>query len=178
MAVDIACVGFGPAMGGFLTTLSRELAESRWVGAAGERHVPRLAVAGHLLRARRRAGLRSLRRGHTGAWDTRQFSRSWISPQIPMAAAGEEGKACIPARSRGSQPTLVSHSRRPTACFARLGFLFGLKHDAFELPYTPALHAEARRPRVVAGAVQPVGQRSSGCVRRGANLAGHAGRRT
>ena len=29
MAVDIACVGFGPAMGGFLTTLSRELAESR-----------------------------------------------------------------------------------------------------------------------------------------------------
>ena len=25
MAVDIACVGFGPAMGGFLTTLSRKL---------------------------------------------------------------------------------------------------------------------------------------------------------
>src|ERR1017187_2515044 len=25
MAVDIACVGFGPAMGGFLTTLSRSL---------------------------------------------------------------------------------------------------------------------------------------------------------
>ena len=26
MAVDIACVGFGPAMGGFLTTLTREMA--------------------------------------------------------------------------------------------------------------------------------------------------------
>jgi electron-transferring-flavoprotein dehydrogenase len=25
MEVDIACVGFGPAMGGFLTTLSRKL---------------------------------------------------------------------------------------------------------------------------------------------------------
>ena len=25
MTVDIACVGFGPAMGGFLTTLSRSL---------------------------------------------------------------------------------------------------------------------------------------------------------
>jgi electron-transferring-flavoprotein dehydrogenase len=25
MAIDIACVGFGPAMGGFLTTLSRSL---------------------------------------------------------------------------------------------------------------------------------------------------------
>ena len=25
MAVDIACVGFGPAMAGFLTTLSRQL---------------------------------------------------------------------------------------------------------------------------------------------------------
>ena len=25
MAVDIACVGFGPAAGGFLTTLSRKL---------------------------------------------------------------------------------------------------------------------------------------------------------
>ena len=27
MAVDIACVGFGPAMAGFLTTLSRRLAD-------------------------------------------------------------------------------------------------------------------------------------------------------
>ena len=26
MAVDIACVGFGPAMGGFLTTITKELA--------------------------------------------------------------------------------------------------------------------------------------------------------
>ncbi|MGB8261033.1 MAG: hypothetical protein WCE75_11810, partial [Terracidiphilus sp.] len=31
MEVDIACVGFGPAMGGFLTTLTRALAD-----AAGE----------------------------------------------------------------------------------------------------------------------------------------------
>jgi electron-transferring-flavoprotein dehydrogenase len=28
MEVDIACVGFGPAMGGFLTTLSRALADT------------------------------------------------------------------------------------------------------------------------------------------------------
>src|SRR5512133_1230237 len=28
MAVDIACVGFGPAMAGFLTTLSRRLADA------------------------------------------------------------------------------------------------------------------------------------------------------
>lgn len=33
LAVDVACVGFGPATGGFLTTLSRELAAS----AAGDR---------------------------------------------------------------------------------------------------------------------------------------------
>jgi electron-transferring-flavoprotein dehydrogenase len=34
MAVDIACVGFGPAMGGFLTTLSRGLVERTESGGA------------------------------------------------------------------------------------------------------------------------------------------------
>ena len=32
MEVDIACVGFGPAMGGFLTTLSRAAAETNAEG--------------------------------------------------------------------------------------------------------------------------------------------------
>ena len=35
VAVDIACVGFGPAMGGFLTTLSRALADGSLQSSAG-----------------------------------------------------------------------------------------------------------------------------------------------
>ena len=52
-----------------------QLAESRWLGAAGECNVARHAAAGDLLRTRRRAGLRSFGRGHAGAWNTRQFPR-------------------------------------------------------------------------------------------------------
>ena len=118
MAVDIACVGFGPAMGGFLTTLSRSLLNAGWIGAAGKCNVPRLASAGNLLRARRRAGLWSLGRGHACAWDTRQFSRRG-SHRDSDGGGGEEGETRLPARSTAGEPTIIFLSRLGTACCAR-----------------------------------------------------------
>lgn len=43
MEVDIACVGFGPAMGGFLTTLARGLAQTDGTPAVESRVAPGLA---------------------------------------------------------------------------------------------------------------------------------------
>ena len=40
MDVDIACVGFGPAMGGFLTTLSRELTDENGMPAVQSQAMP------------------------------------------------------------------------------------------------------------------------------------------
>ena len=40
MEVDIACVGFGPAMGGFLTTLSRALADPNDQSALESKTMP------------------------------------------------------------------------------------------------------------------------------------------
>ena len=52
MEVDIACVGFGPAMGGFLTTLSRSLLNPDGSPRLAEQLLARLAAPGDLLRAR------------------------------------------------------------------------------------------------------------------------------
>ena len=40
MAVDIACVGFGPATGGFLTTLSQALVDDNGQPALESRAMP------------------------------------------------------------------------------------------------------------------------------------------
>src|ERR1700756_2259992 len=40
MEVDIACVGFGPAMGGFLTTLSRKLVNEDGTPAIQSKAMP------------------------------------------------------------------------------------------------------------------------------------------
>src|SRR5512141_2077976 len=40
MDVDIACVGFGPAMGGFLTTLARNLANEDGTPAIDSKSMP------------------------------------------------------------------------------------------------------------------------------------------
>ena len=49
MAVDIVCVGFGPAMGGFLTTLSKQLVNPDGTPIADSQAMPH-AATGHLLR--------------------------------------------------------------------------------------------------------------------------------
>ena len=53
LEVDIACVGFGPAMGGFLTTLARGLVKEDGSPAVESQAMPGMPLQVHLLRARR-----------------------------------------------------------------------------------------------------------------------------
>jgi electron-transferring-flavoprotein dehydrogenase len=132
--VDIACVGFGPAMGGFLTTLSRALAETREDGtpALESKAMPGMpaqvicyeraddigfGVSGVVTKAR---GIR--------------VSLPELDPsQIPMAAAVKSEKVLYLLDPVGA-------SRRPAALKIADKVIRSLgisDHDAIELPYTP-----------------------------------------
>ncbi len=136
MAVDIACVGFGPAMGGFLTTLSRGL-----LNADGSTRLESAASPGLPLQVICCERADGLGFGVSGAVTRGRGIRGSFPgedlTQIPMAAAVKKEKLVYLL-----DPVHASH--RPFAFRAAdrvlrsLGFLFGLKHDAFEMPFTPA----------------------------------------
>jgi electron-transferring-flavoprotein dehydrogenase len=120
MEADVVCVGFGPAMGGFLTTLSRELAhlENPPVVICYERADDiGFGVSGVVTRAR---GIRAT------------FPDLDLS-QIPMAVpvAGEKVLCLL-------DPVGASRRSRGVRVADRLIRLFGAgDHEAIELPYTP-----------------------------------------
>src|SRR5664280_2075642 len=142
--VDIACVGFGPATGGFLTTLSRRLLNEDGSPAIESKATPGMplqvicyeraddigfGVSGVVTRAR---GIRA--------------SFPDLDPaQIPMAAAVVNEKVVYLLDPVGA-------SRRSRAlragdrCLRAFGKVLGVAHDAFGT----ALHAEfppqERRP--------------------------------
>jgi electron-transferring-flavoprotein dehydrogenase len=135
MSVDIACVGFGPAMGGFLTTLSRNLMNpdgSVRLESATSQDLPLqvicyeradglgFGVSGAVTRAR----------GIRGSFPDVDLT------QIPMSSAVKKEKLVYLL-----DPTRASHRsfafRAADRALRSLGFIFGLKHEAFELPYTP-----------------------------------------
>jgi electron-transferring-flavoprotein dehydrogenase len=132
MEVDIACVGFGPAMGGFLTTLSRAMMNDDGTPAIESQVMPGMppqvicyeraddigfGVSGVVTKAR---GIRA--------------SFPDLDPsQIPMAAPVKSEKVLYLLDPHGA-------SRRPAAMkladkFIR--FFHLADHDACELPYTP-----------------------------------------
>src|SRR6266540_2451837 len=134
MAVDIACVGFGPAMAGFLTTLSRRLAaqdRTPLESAASpgmplqvvcyERaDDPGFGVSGVVTRAR---GIRA-------AFPDLDAS------QIPMATRVRQEKVLYlldPVGASRRPPTL----RAADAAIRAMKFAFKFESDAIELPYTP-----------------------------------------
>ena len=134
MDVDIACVGFGPAMGGFLTTLTQAWTEDPADPAFESKVMPGMplqilcyeraddlaaGVSGVVTRAR---GIRATFAG--------------LKPEeIPMAAEVKHERVLYlldPAgASRRSRPLRFADS------FLRLGRRLWLKDDAFELPWTP-----------------------------------------
>ena len=140
MAVDIACVGFGPAMAGFLTTLSRRLAaaDRPTLESAASPGMPlqvvcyeraddtSFGVSGVVTRAR---GIRA-------AFPDLDAS------QIPMAARVAKEKVLYLLDPVGA-------SRRPAtlraadAAIRAARFAFRYEEQAVELPYTPAfLHKQ------------------------------------
>jgi electron-transferring-flavoprotein dehydrogenase len=133
--VDIACVGFGPAMGGFLTTLSRKLLKDDSTPAIESTVMPGMplqvicyeraddigfGVSGVVTRAR---GIRS------------SFP-DFDPAQIPMAAPVTSEKLVylldpIGASRRSAALRLADRLLRSAPKLAKLD------RDAFELPYTP-----------------------------------------
>jgi len=135
MAVDIACVGFGPAMGGFLTTLSRSLLNPDGSVRLESPTSPGLPL--QVICYERADGLGF---GVSGAV-TRARGIHGSFPgvdlaEIPMSAAVKKEKLVYlldPARASRRSFSFKAVDR----VLRSLGFIFGLKHDAFELPYTP-----------------------------------------
>jgi electron-transferring-flavoprotein dehydrogenase len=135
MAVDIACVGFGPAMAGFLTTLSRRLAAADrpplesaaspglplQVVCYERADDPGFGVSGVVTRGR---GLRA-------AFPDLEPS------QIPMAARVREEKVLYlldPLGASRRSPAL----RTAEAALRAARFAFRYEEHAVELPYVPA----------------------------------------
>jgi electron-transferring-flavoprotein dehydrogenase len=136
MSVDIACVGFGPAMGGFLTTLSRKLLKDDGTPAIQSRTMPGLplqvicyeraddigfGVSGVVTRAR---GIRA--------------SFPDLDPaQIPMATPVSSEKLVYLLDPTGAsrRSLALRIADRILRTFRRF---LPVKHDALELPFTPS----------------------------------------
>ncbi len=135
MTVDIACVGFGPAMGGFLTTLNRSLLnpdgsvrlESAMSPGLPLQVIcyeradgPGFGVSGAVTRAR----------GIRGSFPDVDLT------QIPMSTPVKKEKLVYlldPVRASRRSFAFRAADR----VLRSLGFVFGVKHEAFELLLTP-----------------------------------------
>ena len=135
MDADVVCVGFGPASGGFLTTLARGIINPDGSTAIESPSVPGLplqvlcyeraddigfGVSGVVTRAR---GLRE--------------SFPDLDPsQIPMAAAVKDEKILYLLDPIGAsrRPALM---RAADVAIRAVGGILGVKDDAMELPWTP-----------------------------------------
>ena len=131
MEVDIACVGFGPAMGGFLTTLSRSM-----VNADGSPALESAASPGMPLQVICYERADDLGFGVSGVVTRGRAIRAsfpgFKPAQIPMATPVTSEKLIYLLDPIGA-------SRRSLAL--RLGDVIlravGVGDSAFELPYTP-----------------------------------------
>jgi electron-transferring-flavoprotein dehydrogenase len=136
MAVDIACVGFGPATGGFLTTLGRSL-----MNPDGSVRLESAAAPGLPLQVVCCERADGLGFGVSGAVTRARGIRDSFPgvdlTQIPLAVPVKKEKLVYLL-----DPGRASHRslgfRAADYLLRSLGFLFRLKHDAFEMPFIPA----------------------------------------
>ena len=130
MEVDIACVGFGPAMGGFLTTLTRALAE-----AAGDPALESKSMPGMPLQVLCYERADDLAAGVSGVVTSARAIRGSF-PQIATAGV----PMLTPVKSERVFYLLdpIGASRRSLALRAADKLLKPfVRNAAFELPYTP-----------------------------------------
>jgi electron-transferring-flavoprotein dehydrogenase len=139
MAVDIACVGFGPAMGGFLTTLSRSL-----LNPDGSVRLESAASPGLPLQVICYERADGLGFGVSGAVTRARGIRGSFPgvdlTEIPMAAAVKKEKLIYlldPLRANRRARLRPSAFKTADHALRSLGLVLGLTHEAFELPYTP-----------------------------------------
>jgi len=135
MEVDIACAGFGPAMGGFLTTLTRAWQENPADPAFESKVTPGMPL--QVLCYERADDIAS---GVSGVVTRAQGIRSSfpeLKPaEIPMAADVKQERVLYLLDPTGaSRRSLTLHAA--DALLRTLGRLAGVKDHAFELPWTP-----------------------------------------
>jgi electron-transferring-flavoprotein dehydrogenase len=136
MEVDIACAGFGPAMGGFLTTLTREWTEHPEDPAFESKVMPGMPL--QVLCYERADDIAS---GVSGVVTTAKGIRASfpdLNPaEIPMAADVKQERVFYlldPVGASRRSPLL----RLGDKVLKAAGSLLGVKDHAFELPWTPA----------------------------------------
>lgn len=135
MEVDIACVGFGPAMGGFLTTLSRAMGENPTDEAWQSRVAPGMPLQ---VVCYERAD--DLAAGVSGVVTKARAIRATFSDlnvaEIPMAAEVKRERVMYLLDPHGASRR-SGMLRVVDAGLRAGGRLIGLRDHAFELPWTP-----------------------------------------
>jgi electron-transferring-flavoprotein dehydrogenase len=136
MEVDIACVGFGPAMGGFLTTLTRE-----WTAHPDDPAFASKVAPGMPLQVLCYERADDLAAGVSGIVTSARGIRASfpeLNPaEIPMAAPVADERVLYLLDPIGaSRRSFVL--RAGDALLRGLGGMLGVKDSAYELPWTPA----------------------------------------
>jgi electron-transferring-flavoprotein dehydrogenase len=136
MEVDIACVGFGPAMGGFLTTLTRE-----WTAHPDDPAFASRVAPGMPLQVLCYERADDIAAGVSGIVTSARGIRASfpeLNPaEIPMATPISEERVLYLLDPIGASRRSFA-LRAGDALLRGLGGLLGVKDDAFELPWTPA----------------------------------------
>ena len=136
MEVDIACAGFGPAMGGFLTTLTRAMAENPTDPAFESKAMPGMPL--QVLCYERADDIAA---GVSGVVTRGQAIRSSFpelnAAEIPMAVEVKKERVLYLLDPVGASRRSLT-LRAADRALRVAGPLIGLRDDAFELPWTPA----------------------------------------
>ena len=136
MEVDIACVGFGPAMGGFLTTLTRE-----WTAHPDDPAFASRVAPGMPLQVLCYERADDIAAGVSGIVTSARGIRASfpeLNPsEIPMAAPVAEERVMYLLDPIGASRRSFA-LRAGDAVLRGLSGLLGVKDSAYELPWTPA----------------------------------------
>ena len=136
MDVDIACVGFGPAMGGFLTTLARGLSNPDGTPAVESAVTP--GMPPQVMCYERADGLGFGVSGVvTRARGIRRTFPDLDASQIPMATAVKEEKVVYLLDPHGASRRSATLKAADAAIQAMRFVLPSFRDHALELPYTP-----------------------------------------
>ncbi|HLH08257.1 MAG TPA: hypothetical protein VKW78_13545 [Terriglobales bacterium] len=135
MVVDIACVGFGPAMGGFLTTLSREI-----MNPEGTPQLESIVSPGLPLQVMCYERADALGFGVSGAVTRargiRQSFPGLDAAAIPMAARVKSEKLVYLLDPIGASNRSVA-LRLADKLIRTFSWTLPVRHHALELPYIP-----------------------------------------
>jgi electron-transferring-flavoprotein dehydrogenase len=136
MEVDIACAGFGPAMGGFLTTLTHAWNENPADPAFESKAMPGMPL--QVLCYERADDIASGVSGVVTLGKSIRTSFPNLNPaEIPMATPVKQERVFYLLDPIGASRRSALLRLGDTALRA-IGPLLGVKDSAFELPWTPA----------------------------------------